>query len=121
MRVGLHVDFEVAFGGGGIVADLALVRLVPSGVGLLPTRVVARAGGAVKARGLFALPVFLPHVDGQRLRALVTPVALGALEGLAGCPGDVHPVVPVHKCPPLNLHPEATVKCFVGHAGRKFH
>lgn len=79
----LHVYAEVALGGGGVVADLAPVRLVAAGVGLAPGESRVRLpGDAVYTRGL-ALRVFLLHVYLQRLLILVVPIAFGTFERFA--------------------------------------
>ena len=73
---------KVSFGGGGVVAHLATVRLVAASVRFSPSQTrVLLVGDAIDALGV-ALWMFVFHVDFQGLLILIVPVALGTLQRL---------------------------------------
>jgi hypothetical protein len=82
--VRLHVDAEVAFGGGGIVADITTVGLIATVVALSASEAGVGSPSTTVAAVTIALRVLFPHVHIQGLLVLVMPVALGTLECLTG-------------------------------------
>ena len=83
MLVRLHVNGEIAFGRGGIIADVASVGFVAAGVSLSSSELwVLLARDAVHA-GRVVFRMFFLHVNLQGLLILIVPVAFRALERFA--------------------------------------
>ena len=82
VSVWLHVDAEVALGGGGIVADVTTVRLVATRVSFTPCKAWVWLVPDAQNTLRLAFGVFFPHVNLQSFRILVVPVAFGALQHL---------------------------------------
>ena len=80
--VGLHMNREVTFGCGGVVADVTPVGFVTASVSLSTCEARMRLIHLTVHAVHLAFGVLFLHVDFEGLLVLVVPVALGALEGL---------------------------------------